>query len=103
MPGLRRLLVVFLAAALLAAQQAALVHPLWHVAAAPEQSKQSDPARAPLCEQHAALGAVLGAIGCADPGIADEAPAAQALAFVATPALARASIAPSSRGPPSLL
>ena len=103
MPGLRRILGAILVAALLAAQQAALEHPLWHVAAAGDESKQSDPAHAPLCEQHAALGAVLGAIGCADAVFTDEAPVIAAIAAVLPSAHAGAPLAPSSRGPPSLL
>jgi hypothetical protein len=99
----RRLLGAFLVAALLAAQQAALEHPLWHIAAAGEESKQSDPARNPLCGQHATLGAMLGAIDCA---ATHAAPAALAAAAVpAVPFLARdnAPLSPSSRDPPQLL
>jgi hypothetical protein len=95
MPGLRRLLGAFLAAALLAAQQAALEHPLWHVGTADEQS--------PLCEQHDALGKVLGAIDCAVPVYATEAPAATAVAAVVPAPASPALVNPSSRGPPSLL
>lgn len=95
MPGLRRILGAFLAAALLVAQQAALEHPLWHVAAAGDDS--------PLCEQHEALGTVLGAIGCAAPVFADEPPAATRVAAATPTARAGAPLQPSSRGPPSLL
>jgi hypothetical protein len=95
MPGLRRLLGAFLAAALLAAQQAALEHPLWHVGTADGQS--------PLCEQHDALGKVLGAIDCAVPVFAMEAPAATGFAAVLPSARAGAPLEPSSRGPPTLL
>ena len=95
MPGVRRIFGALLVAALLAAQQAALEHPLWHVAAAPEQS--------PLCEQHDALGAVLGAIDCAAPLLRQEAPGAAAIAAVLPAARAGAPLEPSSRGPPTLL
>lgn len=95
MPGLRRFLGAFLVAALLAAQQAALEHPLWHVGTADEQS--------PLCEQHDALGKLLGAIDCAVPVFAMEAPAATAIAAVLPSARAGAPLEPSSRGPPTLL
>lgn len=95
MLSVRRLLGAFLAAALLAAQQAALEHPLWHVAAAPEQS--------PLCEQHDALGTVAGAIDCAAPAFAAEAPATAVIAALVPAARAGAPLAPSSRGPPTLL
>jgi hypothetical protein len=90
-----RLVVVCLGALLLAAQQAALEHPLRHVGTTDEKS--------PLCSQHDALGAVLGAIGCADAAGAEAAPAARAVAFIAAPAISPASIAPSSRDPPALL
>lgn len=95
MLSVRRIVGAFFVAALLAAQQAALEHPLWHVAAAPEQS--------PLCEHHDALGKVLGAIDCAVPVHATEAPAARVIAAVPPAARAGAPLAPSSRGPPTLL
>lgn len=95
MLSLRRILGAFLAAALLAAQQAALEHPLWHVAAAPEQN--------PLCEQHDALGTVLGAIDCAAPVFTEEAPVTTASVAVLPSARAGAPLQPSSRGPPVLL
>ena len=95
MLSVRRILGALLVAALLAAQQAALEHSLWHVAAAGGQN--------PLCEQHDALGTVLGGIDCADTATTGEAPAAPAVASVAAPAVSPAGIIPSSRGPPSLL
>jgi len=94
-PGVRRILGAVLVALLLAAQQAALEHPLWHVAAAPEQS--------PLCAQHDALGTVLGAVDCAATGFTEEAPVAAAIAAVLPSARAGAPLQPSSRGPPALL
>lgn len=95
MPGVRRFLAAFLVAALLAAQQAALEHPLWHVGTADEQS--------PLCEQHDTLGKVLGAIDCAVPDFTTETPAATAIASILPSAQAGAPLEPSSRGPPTLL
>lgn len=95
MLSLKRILGAFFVAALLAAQQAALEHPLWHVGTADESS--------PLCEQHDALGKVLGAIDCAVPAFAAEAPAAAPIAAVSPSARAGAPLEPSSRGPPSLL
>lgn len=95
MPGVKRVLRVFLAAVLLAAQQVALEHPVVHATAAGGKS--------PLCEQHTALGTVLGAVDCA---AAHEAPVAlESAAVAAAPAAARdnAPPAPSSRGPPALL
>jgi hypothetical protein len=91
----RRIFGALLVAALLAAQQAALVHPLRHVGAAPEQS--------PLCLQHDALGTVLGAIDCAPVVLAEEAPATAVIAAVVPSARVGAPLQPSSRGPPALL
>jgi hypothetical protein len=95
MSGLRRILGAFFVAALLAAQQAALEHPLWHLGTADEQS--------PLCEQHDALGKLLGTIDCAVPVFAMEAPAATAVAAVVPAPASPALVNPSSRGPPTLL
>lgn len=95
MPGLRRILGALFVAALLVTQQAALEHPLWHVGTADEQS--------PLCEQHDALGKLLGAIDCAVPVFAMEAPAATAIAAVVPAPASPAPVNPSSRGPPALL
>jgi len=95
MPGVRRILGALLVAVLLAAQQAALEHPLRHLAAAPEPS--------PLCAQHDALGTVLGAIDCAPVVVTEEAPVAAAIATVVPSARAGAPLQPSSRGPPALL
>lgn len=95
MLSLRRILGAFFVAALLAAQQAALEHPLWHVGTADEKS--------PLCEQHDALGKVLGAIDCAVPVSKAEAPAATAIAGVIPAPASPALVTPSSRGPPTLL
>jgi hypothetical protein len=93
--SVRRILGAFAVAALLAAQQAALEHPQWHVAVAPEQN--------PLCEQHDALGKVLGAIDCTVPVFATESPATSVVVAVLLSARAGAPLQPSSRGPPTLL
>jgi hypothetical protein len=95
MPGVRRILGALLVAVLLAAQQAALEHPLWHLGTADPQS--------PLCEQHDTLGKVLGGIDCAVPDFTTEAPAATAFASIVPSARAGAPLEPSSRGPPSFL
>jgi hypothetical protein len=106
MPGLRRFARILLAAVLLAGQQAALHHQVWHAGAAvvaDSSAPKPSPERNPLCDQHAALGATLGAIDCA---AAHEAPAALAAAAVAAaPFVARANapLSPSSRDPPRLL
>ena len=95
MPGLRRLLRVVLAAILLAAQQVALEHPLAHATAAGGKS--------PLCEQHAALGTVLGAVDSA--GARAVPVTFETAAIAAAPLAARvnAPLSPSSRDPPQAL
>jgi hypothetical protein len=103
MPRLGHLARILVAAALLAAQQVALEHALWHAGgaqAATTEAKKSDPARNPLCEQHASMGAVLGAIGCAS---APAAVAASDYAAPRAPAVAARDNAPlvsASRDPP---
>ncbi|MEO8717390.1 MAG: hypothetical protein ABI423_04115 [Burkholderiales bacterium] len=97
---------MLLAAALLVAQQAALEHALWHAGAAQRASSEaqkSAPAGSPLCDQHAALGAVAGAIGCAPvaTALAESGYAAFAALEIAT--RVSAPLAPSSRDPPALL
>jgi len=104
---LRRLARFFIAAALLVAQQSALAHQIWHYAAAPTAHFAADPHESgsggnSLCDQHAALGAVLGALGSADAVPETTAPhldAVPAAAHVVAPA---ATVLPSSRGPPAL-
>jgi hypothetical protein len=106
MPGLARAARVLLAALLLAAQQAALEHALWHAGAAQaatDQVQKSDTGHNPLCDQHAALGAVAGAIGCAPVVLALAAPEYAAVAALELPARDNAPLSPSSRGPPQLL
>lgn len=95
MLSVRRILGALLVAVLLAAQQAALEHPLAHVGAADKQS--------PLCLQHDALGTVLGAIDCAPVDFAEETPDSAVIAAVVPSARAGAPLQPSSRGPPALL
>jgi hypothetical protein len=94
---LRRVAALLLALALLAGWQEALEHPLQHAASGFAQSDD------PVCEQHGALDALLGAIDCAAPATAAEAPAPAAIAAVLPLARAGAPLAPSSRGPPALL
>jgi hypothetical protein len=106
MPGLARAARALLAALLLLAQQAALEHALWHAGAAhagANQVQNSDSGDNPLCEHHAALGAVAGAIGCAPVALALAAPDDFAIAAPAISARDSAPLAPSSRGPPQLL
>ena len=94
-------------AALLFAQQVALGHQVWHASgssslSAPEVA--GTPAKGnPLCDQHAALKAVLGALnGTASlPLVADLVPVLSLPADI--PAASLAALSPSSRGPPASL
>lgn len=101
LPGasLARLLLVAL---LLAAQQSAIAHGVWHFAgAAKTQHSGSDGSR--LCDQHSALGSVLGALGNAS---AAPQPALQRADAVASERQAHAPadvLVPSSWDPPALL
>jgi hypothetical protein len=97
---------MLLAAALLAAQQAALVHAIWHAGAAQtatSEAQKSDTGRNPLCAQHEALGAVAGAIGCAPALLALAAPDHAAIAAPPFTARSNAPPTPASRDPPRLL
>ena len=98
---------LFLLAATLLAQQSALAHPIWHFglgdAAASLYAQDAAPVTSgkPLCAQHQALDAVLGALHDAAPLPLCIAAAPQR---AVAPALASASLAglsPSSRGPPA--
>ena len=96
--SLGRVLRVLLAAALLSAQHAAIAHGLWH-----SVDHKSQPAQKQLCGQHDALGTVAAAIcGIAITSPA-EAPPAVVFRALALPAAKSPALAPSSRGPPSLL
>jgi len=89
---------IVLAVALLAAQQNALAHAVWH-AAAGSQTQDKDQGR--LCDLHSALGAVLGVLS----GKAATPPACvtQATPFDARalPAPRFRASSPLSRGPPA--
>jgi hypothetical protein len=91
---------IVLAVALLAAQQNALAHAVWH-ATAGSQTQDKDQGR--LCDLHSALGAVLGVL-------TGKAATPPALAPLSTPFDERAlpaprfrACSPLSRGPPALL
>ena len=95
---LMRALRIFIALALLSAQHAALAHQIWHLG---DQGKL--PAQNQLCSQHEALGTVAGALDCPllpSPGEAQE---NFLYCFLALPAATTLGLAPSSRGPPTLL
>ena len=109
MPGLRRALGVLLAGLLLAAQQAALEHPLAHVdergafvhlASEHAPHEQGRAKHSPLCD---AIAAVAVAVGCASASAAFVAPAFAAAAETPTRAWSNAPLAAASRDPPPLL
>jgi len=94
-------------AAFLLAQQSALAHQVWHVAANGPLAAVSQTGDAaggnPLCDQHGALEAVLGALsgGAALPLFTEAAPLRDFPA--ASPAASLPGLSPSSRGPPAFL
>ncbi len=99
---------VLLIASLLVAQASAISHELWHLRNGDLQgaSAPAEPGKAaqsnPLCAQHQALDAVLGALHgqAALPLLADLAPIRD---FPATlPARGKVVLSPSSRDPPAL-
>lgn len=94
---LARAVRLLIAVALLAAQQAALGHQIWHLG-----KQDSQPAQSQLCEQHEALATVAGALDCASSGTTAAAADDVPLPFVALLAAAAPRLAPASRGPPPL-
>jgi hypothetical protein len=95
---LRRAARLLIAIALLVAQQSALAHQIWHAG-----KQDSQPAQGALCEQHAALAAVAGAVDCASPDAAVSAPDHAPYSQLELPTTPSPSRTPLSRGPPSLL
>lgn len=92
---LARLLLLF---ALLAAQQAALSHQLWHL-----DSERGQPAQQALCDFHDALSAVAGVLQGTPPRL--ELPAASEAAVPADRGVAAPprAVPPSARGPPCMV
>ena len=92
---LRRTARFLVAVALLAAQQAALGHQIWH-----SGKQDSKPAQGQLCEQHHTLATVAGALDCATLDtplvVTHDAP----LPIVERRDAPAPGIAPTSRGPP---
>ncbi len=86
------------AVALLLAQQAALAHQIWHAG-----TSDAQPAQGQLCEKHAALSTVAGALDCASlelpvvPNFEDR------LVVLPKPAALAPALAPTSRSPPRSL
>ena len=95
---LRRAARLLIAIALLVAQQSALAHQVWHAG-----KQDSQPAQGALCEQHAALAAVAGAVDCASPDAAVSTPDHASHSQPELPTAPLLPLAPLSRGPPSLL
>jgi hypothetical protein len=90
---------IFLAAALLSAQQAGLAHALWHAGA----ERSPDEGQAQLCQLHAVLGTVCGAVDVTGASacpleIQESVPEALCVRCASLPAPT-----PASRGPPALL
>jgi hypothetical protein len=95
---LRRAARFLIALALLAAQQTALAHQIWHLG-----KQDSRPAQSQLCEQHHALATVAGALDCASSDVAVTAPDHVSCSLVELPTALLPPLAPVSRGPPSFL
>ena len=94
---LRRAAPLLIAIALLVAQHSALAHQIWHA------GKQDSQTQGALCEQHAALAAVAGAVDCASTDAAVSAPDPAPYSLLELPTAPLRPLAPLSRGPPSLL
>jgi hypothetical protein len=105
--SLRRNAVVQLAFALLllCAQQGAITHEIWHAAATshtPSEQKAPDSNKNRLCDLHASLGTVLGALNVVI--VAAPLDTSNQYCFNAVVSLAASVslLAPASRGPPAL-
>jgi hypothetical protein len=92
---------IVLAVALLAAQQNALAHAVWHAGTAGSQPQDKDQSR--LCDLHSALGAVLGLLS--GKAVVPAAVLPQTVFFDARalPAPRFPACSPLSRGPPASL
>ena len=92
---------LLLIAALVAAQQSAIAHGVWHFAGA-GAAQQSSQDEGMLCDQHTALGTVLGALGsaaAAHTALAQRVCPVPGAAHGGAPATL---VSPASRDPPSL-
>jgi hypothetical protein len=89
---------LLISVALLAAQQAALAHEIWHLG-----KQDSQPAQSQLCEQHQALATVAGALDCATLDATFVAARDALLPFIQRSDAPAPHLAPASRGPPQLL
>jgi hypothetical protein len=95
MGSLARFVLTF---AFLVAQHTALAHQIWHAAGEPQKNTQNSQ----LCDQHAAFGTVLGALGgCSALALfTDRAP--EHFQATHSPVASTPRLPPASRGPPSL-
>lgn len=93
-----RALRILLALALLSAQQLALSHQIWHVG-----DHSSQPSQQQLCDQHDALGTVVGALDCTIALLVTDAAVSFSFHSLEHSTASRPGPAPSSRGPPALL
>jgi hypothetical protein len=106
---LRRFAQYFLAAAFLAAQAAGVAHQAWHDAApvVAHTDEAAGEGKAPqkslLCDFHTALSTVLGAVSSGSQAASLDAQAALPFLSADVPARSLSSLAPRSRGPPTLL
>ncbi|HTL25753.1 MAG TPA: hypothetical protein VL280_04015 [Burkholderiales bacterium] len=89
---------LLIAIALLAAQQAALAHQVWHLG-----KPDTRPGQSQLCEQHQALATVAGALDCTLSEATFVATRDAPLPFAVRPGAPAPRIAAASRGPPRLL
>jgi len=96
--ALRRALGILIALLLLSAQHAAISHALSHLdrQGLPDEQKQ-------LCDQHDAFGTVTGALGGTIVPLVVDALPIFAYSVADLPAASLPGLAPSSRGPPTLL
>lgn len=96
---------ILLLAAFLLAQQSALAHQIWHLAGGAAQSAALGdlPKTNPLCEQHDALGTVLGGLSSSLVlAMFEERPPVH-ISAANSPAASTPSPSPVSRGPPAFL
>jgi hypothetical protein len=100
-PG-ARLARLLLVALLLAAQQSAIAHGVWHFAGA-AKAQHSGSNGSGLCDQHSALGTVLGGLGNASAAMQPALQRARAVAGKRQAPAPVVALAPSSRDPPALI
>ena len=89
---------LLIAVALLAAQQSALAHGVWHAAGAAQGQQQDN-----LCKLHDALGTVAGALDALPPAASLHTLREEVFVFTARHAPWLRLALPSSRGPPALV